>query len=266
MTRKRQKEVVTHTSKRRRKDHLAQKQEDLRKYLIGPDHRMGHEGFLAGIGGWTGDLSKKGTWLAPATGTARNRPINDLLDWLNANVETERGKRLQALIHDLKQVESLSDIATAELLSRRVVPLSDHETETMKVMNLTHDRIEDACKRYCLYPRLDWTTWGKWSLSFFTEGETGELPIVYDGPNDYGRRVFEADAAIIVIGIAQRDEIARLRACEQCGSWFFASANTSHNARKFCNDSCRLKKFHSQRKTRHSGVTRKLSRKLPHKI
>lgn len=118
---------------------------------------MGHEGFLAGIGGWTGDLKQKGTWLAPATGTPRNRPINDLLDWLNANVATERGKRLQA---------------------------------------------------------------------------------VYDGPKDYGRRVFEADAAIIVIGIAQRDEIARLRQREQCGSWFFASANTSHNARKFCNDSC----------------------------
>jgi hypothetical protein len=67
------------------------------------------------------------------------------------------------------------------------------------------------------------------------------------GFDDYGRRVFEGDAAIVVIGIAQRGEISRLRACEQCGSWFFASANTSHNARKFCKDACRLKHFHHRR-------------------
>lgn len=65
-------------------------------------------------------------------------------------------------------------------------------------------------------------------------------------PNDYGRRVFEGDAAIVVIGIAKRGEISRLRSCIQCGSWLFASANTSHNARKFCKEACRLKYFHQR--------------------
>src|SRR5215831_3120404 len=79
------------------------------EYPTGPHGRMGNEGFMARIGGWSGDLSKKATSLFPATGTARNRPIQDLIDWLNANAKTKQGQRLQAFIRDLKQVESLSE-------------------------------------------------------------------------------------------------------------------------------------------------------------
>lgn len=238
---------MARTSRKQGKRQRQESKENKSRYPIGPDYRMGHEGLMAGIGGWTGDLSKKGTWLAPATGTVRDRPIMDLLDWLNANLATERGKKLQALVRDLKQVESLSEIASAERSSWRPLPPPDWKPRSMKAIESAHDRIDAACKRYSLYPQLSWTLWEKdWNLAFFTEGEAGELPKVFDGPNDHGRRVFEADAAIVVIGIAQRGEIARLRSCEQCGSWFFASANTSHNARKFCSDTCRLKKFHSR--------------------
>jgi hypothetical protein len=210
---------------------------------------MGNEGFLARIGGWSGDLSKKATSLAPATGTARNRPIEDLIDWLNANAKTQQGRRLQALIHDLKQIESLStpfDFATADRYAPLVYRVTEREPEPVQAIRRIHARIQKTCKRYCLYPRLTWVLWQKnWNLDFCAEGQSGEVPIIYDGPNDYGRRVFEGDVAIVVIGIAERGEISRLRACEQCGSWFFASANTSHNARKFCRDACRLKHFHS---------------------
>jgi hypothetical protein len=244
--------AVSPSGKLRRKDRPKVEQRENPKYPVGPDYRMGHEGFLAGIGAWTGDLTKKANWLAPATGTARNRPIEDLIDWLNANVATERGKRLQQFIGDLKRVESLSkefDFATADRFAPMVVPPAKNEPESVKAIRVAHARIQAACKRYCLYPQLTWVLWQKdWGLSFYTEGEIGELPVVYNGPSDFGRRVFEADAAIVVIGIAQRGEVSRLRACEQCGSWFFASANISHNARKFCSDSCRLKNFHERRR------------------
>jgi hypothetical protein len=217
----------------------------------GSEDRKEHEGLMAGIGGWTGSLTKKDTWLAPAAGTARSRPIEDLVGWLNVNATTKRGERLQALIRDLKQVESLSEgVRAAEpryLAPRRSIRGED--PKSMKAMALAHGRIQSACKRFCLYPRLTWSCEQRdWSLSFFTTGEIGELPVVYHGPGDQGRRVFEADAAIVVIGIAQRGDIGRLRACAQCGTWFFASANTSHNARRFCNDSCRLKNFHGRRR------------------
>jgi hypothetical protein len=221
------------------------------RYPIGPDHRMGNEGLMGAIGGWSGDLSKKGTWLAPATGTARNRPIQDLIDWLNANPSNEQGKRLRSLISDLKQVEVLSqqiDQVTAYQVSPLMATPIWKEPKQMGSIRLAHHRIQAACRRYCLYPHLTWVVWQKdWSLSFFADGEIGEVPVVYNGPGDYGRRVFEADAAIVVIGIAERGEIARLRACEQCDAMFFASANTSHNARKFCKESCRLKHFHKKK-------------------
>jgi hypothetical protein len=232
------------------------------RYPVGPDHRLGHEGWIGAIGGWTGDLSKRGTWLAPATGKARNRPIEDLIDWLNANPSTEQGKRLRALISDLKKVEALSrqiDQVTAYQISPLVTASIWAEPEPMGPIRFAHKRVKAACKRYCLYPRLTWVMWEKnWNLSFYADGEIGEVPVVYNGPDDYGRRVFETDAAIVVIGIAERGEISRLRACEQCGSWFFASANTSHNARKFCTESCRLKHFH-ERKAK-AGAERKSRR------
>jgi hypothetical protein len=264
MLRTRKPRTVSQSAKRRDKDLPNGEKRENPKYPIGPDYRMGHEGFLAGIGAWTGDLTKKASWLAPATGTVRNRPIEDLIDWLNANVTTERGKRLQQFVEDLKQVESLSkefDFATADRFAPMVVPPAKDEPESLKAMRLAHACIQAACKRYCLYPQLTWVLWQKdWGLSFYTEGEVGELPVVYNGPSDFGRRVFEADAAIVVIGIAQRGEISRLRACEQCGSWFFASANTSHNARKFCSDSCRLKNFHKRRHEVKSDKARRSRR------
>lgn len=231
------------------------------EYPIGPHGRMGHEGFLAGIGGWSGNLSKKATWLAPATGTARNRPIKDLIDWLNANAKTEQGRRMRAFIHDLKQIELLSesfDFVIAQRFAPLVVRVTEGEPEPIRAIRRIHARIQKACKRYCLYPRLTWVLWQKdWTLDFCTEGQLGEVPIIYRGPSDYGRRVFEGDVAIVVIGIAERGEISRLRACEECGSWFFASANTSHNARKFCKDACRLKHFHSRkRKAVHGDAGR----------
>ena len=220
------------------------------EYPTGPHGRMGHEGFLARIGGWSGDLSKKATSLAPATGTVRNRPIKDLIDWLNANAKTKLGRRVRAFIHDLKQIELLSepfDFATAQGFPPLVVRVTKGEPKPIQAIRRIHARIQRACKRYCLYPRLTWTLWQQdWSLDFCAEGKSGEVPVIYNGPSDYGRRVFEGDVAIVVIGIAERGEISRLRACEQCGSWFFASANTSHNARKFCRDACRLKHFHSR--------------------
>jgi hypothetical protein len=210
---------------------------------------MGHEGFLARIGGWSGDLSKKATWLGPATGTARNRPIKDLIDWLNANAKTGQGRRLRAFIHDLKQIEVLSesiDFVIAQRFAPLVFRVTEREPEPIQEIRRIHARIQRACKRYCLFPRLTWVLWEKdWTLDFCTGAQLGEIPMIYSGPNDYGRRVFEGDVAIVVIGIAERGEISRLRACKQCGSWFFASANTSHNARKFCKDACRLKHFHS---------------------
>jgi hypothetical protein len=222
------------------------------EYPIGPHGRMGHEGFLAGIGGWSGDLTKKATWLAPATGTARNRPIEDLIDWLNANVKTEQGKRLRAFIHDLKQIESLSqpfDFVIAQRFAPLVIRRAEGEPEAIQTIRRIHARVQKTCKYYCLYPRLTWTLWQKdWGLDFCTEAHSNEIPVTYNGASDYGRRVFEGDAAIVVIGITQRGEILRLRACEHCGSWFFASANTSHNARKFCKEACRLKHFHNQRR------------------
>ena len=129
-----------------------------------------------------------------------------------------------------------------------VFPKIEGEPEPVKAIRRIHSRIQKACKHYCLYPRLTWILWQRdWTLGFYTEAQSDENPVVYSGFDDYGRRVFEGDAAIVVIGIAQRGEISRLRACEQCGSWFFASANTSHNARKFCQDACRLKHFHHRR-------------------
>jgi hypothetical protein len=230
------------------------------EYPVGPHGRMGHEGFLARIGGWSGDFSKKATSLAPATGTARNRPIKDLIDWLNANAKTKQGRRLRAFIHDLKQIQLLSerfDFATADRYAPLVYRVIEREPERVQAIRRIHARIQKTCMRYCLYPQLTWVLWQKdWNLSFCTEGQPDEVPIIYDGPSDYGRRVFEGDVAIVVIGIAERGEISRLRACEQCGLWFFASANTSHNARRFCKDACRLKHFHARKRIKSGDVNR----------
>jgi hypothetical protein len=230
------------------------------EYPVGPHGRMGHEGFLARIGGWSGDLSKKATWLAPATGTARNRPIEDLIDWLNANARTHQGRRVRAFIDDLKQIELLSkpfDFATADRYAPLVYRVIEREPEPVQAIRRIHARIQKTCMRYCLYPRLTWVLSQKnWNLGFCTQGQSGEVPVIYNGPDDHGRRVFEGDVAIVVIGIAERGEISRLRACEQCGLCFFASANTSHNARRFCKDACRLKHFHSRTRIKSGDVNR----------
>src|SRR5262249_35258879 len=162
----------------------------------------------------------------------------------NANAKTRQGQRLQAFIRNLKEVESLSesfDFVTAQHFEPKVVRVTKREPEPIQTMRRIHARIERACMRYCLYPSMTWTLWNKdWSLSFVTQAQSDEIPVVYNGFDDYGRRVFEGDAAIVIIGIAERGEVSRLRACEQCGTWFFASAHTSHNARKFCKGACRL--------------------------
>lgn len=248
MSSRRQKQIAPPVRRSRSREN---KRPAASEYPVGPHGRMGNEGFLAGIGGWSGDLSKRATWLAPATGTARNRPIEDLIDWLNANAKTYQGRRVRTFIHDLKQIELLSkpfDFATADRYAPLVYRVTEREPESVQAIRLIHARIQKTCMRYSLYPRLTWVLWQKdWTLDFCAPGQSGEVPIIYNGPNDYGRRVFEGDVAIVVIGIAERGEICRLRACEQCGLWFFASANTSHNARRFCKDACRLKHFHSRK-------------------
>ena len=163
---------------------------------------------------------------------------NFLVEWLNENRGHRGYTRLAKLLEAIKELGELKKRVFADIAKN-----GSADSKVVKPAIELLNRVNKTLRDYKVFPQ------------FFplTEGFSSAIwmPVKAGAINGWikGRRretaqktVEECNAALTLFGLARNDRLTLLRACFECGEWFYSKRSNQ----KFHSEECQKKHFRSR--------------------